>query len=199
MARRAYLLLGALVLSACPTHTSTSLLDDEGDEVAYDTSLGEGDVIELRVFGEDDFSGAYRVSSDGTIAFPFIGDVQVLGLEPRAAADAVAHSLEEAQILVSPQVTVYVREYNSKRVSVLGAVQRPGTFPLQPGLTAVQAVSLAGGLSALASRNSVVLTRRQPDGTVRRVQLALGQIARGEGRDILIRPGDIIFVPERVF
>lgn len=160
--------------------------------------LGAGDVFEVRVFGEEQLSAQYRVEPDGTIDFPFLGRVPVEGQEPREVATAIADGLREREILVDPQVTVFVAESNSLRVSVMGAVARPGTFPVSPGMTVVQAISGAGGFTALASQNDTVLTRRVGDG-VRRFTVPARRISDGRESDIPLQGGDIIFVPERAF
>jgi polysaccharide export outer membrane protein len=160
--------------------------------------LGAGDVFEVRVFGEEQLSAQYRVEPDGTIDFPFLGRLPVEGREPRDVATSIADGLREREILVDPQVTVFLAESNSLRVSVMGAVARPGTFPVSPGMTVVQAISTAGGFTALASQNDTVLTRRVGEG-VRRFTVPARRISDGRESDIPLQGGDIIFVPERVF
>lgn len=160
--------------------------------------LGPGDLFEVRVYGEEELTAQYRIESDGTIDFPFLGRLEVEGRSPREVADMVAEGLRQREILREPQVTVFVAESNSLRVTVMGAVARPGTFPVVPGMTAVQAVSMAGGFSALASQNDTVLTRRDGD-RVRRFAVPMRRISDGREPDIELRGGDIIFVPERTF
>lgn len=163
-----------------------------------DTTLGPGDVFIVRVYGEDDLSASYRIAPDGTVDFPLVGRLAVKGKEPTEVADLIAHELHRGQILVAPQVSVVVEEYNSKRFSVMGAVAQPGTFPMSNGLTVVQAISLAGGFTPLASRNSVVVTRRR-NGELRRYEVAVDRMTRGEVDDFPVTAGDIVYVPERLF
>ena len=80
----------------------------------------------------------------------------------------------------------------------MGAVSQPGTFPVTPGMTVVQAISMAGGFTALASQNDTVLTRRVDDG-VRRFPVPARRISDGREPDVPLQGGDIIFVPERAF
>src|SRR5581483_7293108 len=91
------------------------------------STLGPGDVFEVRVFQEPDLSGVYRVGSDGTIYFPLCGTIGAAGLQASDVGEEIEHCLE-AGYLKRPQVSIYVKEYNSKKVFVLGEVQRPGTF-----------------------------------------------------------------------
>lgn len=163
-----------------------------------DTTLGAGDVFEVRVFGQEDLSDQYRVSPDGSIDFPLIGRLHVAGLEPTAVADVLTERLREGQFLVNPQISVLVEEYNSKRISVIGAVREPGSFPMQSGLTVVQAIGLAGGFTALANRDGTVLTRRV-GGEIRRYRIPVDSITDGRRDDVPIQAGDILHIPERLF
>lgn len=163
-----------------------------------DTSLGAGDVFDVRVFGEEELTGSYRVAQDGSIDFPLVGRLAVEGLEPTQIADLVTSRLRDGQFMVNPQVSVLVREYNSKRISVLGSVTRPGTFPMTAGLTLVQAISLAGGFTSLASRNDIVVTRRV-NGELRRYSVRADDVTEGRSDDFSLGAGDTIYVPERVF
>lgn len=163
-----------------------------------DTTLGPSDVFEVRVYGEESLSAAYRVQDDGSISFPLVGRVEVAGLEPNEAAERIASTLRDGGYLLEPHVSVLVQEYNSKRISVIGAVREPGSFPMRTQLTVVEALSLAGGFTPLASRDSVVLTRTV-DGEARRFRLPVGQISEGRSANVELQSGDIVFVPERVF
>ena len=168
--------------------------------IAQDTSneLGAGDVFDVRVYGEEELSATYQVARDGTIDFPLVGSVHVAGLEPPMIAEKIAELLRERELLIDPQVSILVQEYNSKRISVMGAVGRPGTFPYQPGLTVTEAISLAGGFTNLANRNETIITRTI-DGERHRHELPAGRMVEGRAQDVPLRPGDVLFIPERVF
>lgn len=163
-----------------------------------DTTLGPGDVFEVSVYGEKELSGKYKVAKDGSIDFPLIGRVVVAGKEPTEVSDDISERLLEGQILRNPQVSVFVTEYASKRVSVVGAVSKPGTFPMSSGLTVVQAISLAGGFTALASRNDTLVTRRDSQKT-ERFRVPVERVTEGRADDFALQAGDIIYVPERLF
>ncbi|MGB5284921.1 MAG: polysaccharide biosynthesis/export family protein [Polyangiales bacterium] len=163
-----------------------------------DTTLGPGDVFSVRVYGEDAMTGSHQVAPDGTINFPLLGAVQVAGLEPSAVAQKLQSELVERDFLRAPHVSVYVEQYSSKRVSVVGAVANPGTFPLEPGMTVVQAISMAGGFSSLADRDATMLTRRI-DEEIIRYRVPVDRVTKGQAADIEVAAGDIIFVPERMF
>lgn len=161
-----------------------------------DTSLGFGDTFDVRVFGMTELSGTYRVASDGTIDFPLVGRLEVAGLEPPAVAALVSRRLREGEFLVSPSVSVLVKEYASKRISVMGQVSRPGQFPMQMGLTLVEAISLAGGFTTIADDSQVTVVRREHLGRLRRFVL---DVEHGEADEFYLRAGDSVRVPQSVF
>ena len=162
-----------------------------------DTSLGVGDSFEVRVFGEPDLSGLYKVGSEGNINFPLIGVVHVEGLDAQAAAKTIGDKLRQG-MLRDPQVTVLIKEQTSKKVYVLGQVGHPGTFTYTPSMSVVEAITAAGGFTPLAARNDTTVTRNeQGKKTITRVPVA--DIGEGKAQNLYLRPGDIISVPERIF
>src|SRR6185437_14359360 len=108
------------------------------------TTLGVGDVFEVHVVGEPTLPVAYTVAPDGTIDFPYIKRIQVAGLEPQDLASLIRKKLVDGQILSDPSVSVSMKEYNSKRVEVIGEVAKPGSIPLVPGMTLLRAISIVG-------------------------------------------------------
>lgn len=162
------------------------------------TTLGPGDLFTMDVVGESDLPRDFQVASDGTVDFPYVHRLRVQGLEPQEVARAVRERLIAQRILTDPSVIVSVKEYNSKRVTVLGQVQRPGSFPLTPGMTLVQAISNAGGLNAIANGERVNLTRKDR-GSTTTVVLSFDSITEGRSPDIPLQAGDQIYVHERVF
>ena len=163
-----------------------------------DTSLGAGDIFDVRVYGEEELSGSYRVTQDGSIDFPFIGQVRVGGMRPPEVASIISQRLREGDFLRQPQVSVFVQEYNSKNISVMGEVEQAGNFAITPGLTVVQAINLAGGFTSIANENSTVVTRRI-DGTPRRFRVPVSAVSQGRADDFPLQAGDIVYVPQRVF
>ncbi len=162
------------------------------------TTLGPGDIFQLEIVGETNLPKEYQVAADGTVTLPYIRVVEVAGLEPHEVARRVREKLIEGQIRNDPSVVVTVKEYRSKRVTVLGQVRNPGSFPITPGLSLLQAISLAGGLTAIANPGKVNLTR-EASGQSRTVVFNVELIYEGKSEDVLLQPGDRIFVHERVF
>ncbi|HKY37425.1 MAG TPA: polysaccharide biosynthesis/export family protein [Polyangiaceae bacterium] len=162
------------------------------------STVGVGDVFVMEVVGEKELPREYQVASDGTVDLPFVQTVHVAGLEPQEIARLVRKLLIEKQILSDPSVVVQVKEYNSRRVTIMGQVAKPGTFPYTTGLTLIQALSQAGGPTGIANLDKVNLTRRV-DGGSRTVVISIGTIMEGRSADIPLQAGDRIFVHERLF
>jgi len=162
------------------------------------TTLGPGDVFTLDMVGEKELPREFQVASDGSVDLPYVHRLRVAGLEPQEVAAAVRQQLIERKILVDPSIIVSIKEYNSKRVTVLGQVQKPGSFPLTTGMTLVQAISNAGGLNAIANGERVNLTRKDKQGATT-VVLSFDSITEGRSPDLPLQAGDQIYVHERVF
>jgi len=190
------LVIACGLLAACGPRQPVVI--DEATAEPPDTTLGPEDVFDVRVFGEKDLSNTYRVASDGTIDFPLIGTVSVIGKTPAEVADVIELKLVEGDFLKRPEVSILVTEYNSKKVSVFGQVKQPGTFPYQDGMNVVEAISKAGGFTSMAKADDTVVIR-VVDGEKKRFKVAVEAIGEGREPNFALRAGDIVFVPERVF
>jgi len=193
------ILVGAFVLavSGCKiaeTHPEVPELDIA--EQMKMVGLGEGDVVDIRVYNEKQLSGAHRVSPQGSINFPLIGKVSVDGLTAGQIADLISQRLENG-FLKTAHVSVFVKEHSSKRVYVVGQVKKPGTFKYRTGLNIVEVVTLAQGFSGAANANYVVVTRRQ-NGKDVRYPVNVAAIQEGEAPNFILHAGDIVFVPDRL-
>jgi polysaccharide export outer membrane protein len=161
------------------------------------STLGPGDVFEVKVFDEKEMSGVYMVNSAGTINFPLIGKVQVEGMTASDAADSIQARLGE-KYLRNPQVNIFIKEYNSKKVSVFGEVNKPGTFKYEDRMTVIQAVSMAGGFTKMAAKDDTNVTRLV-DGDEQKFPVPVEAIAKGQAKNFYLEPGDIIYVPESIW
>lgn len=187
-------------LAGCPPREPVETAITAGQEtlgVVSDLTLGPGDVFDVRVFNEADLTGTYRVNGDGTIDFPLIGQVRVEGLDPHTVGTLLEGKLRE-RFLRQPQVSVIVKELNSKKITVLGQVTKPGSIPYTPNMTVIEAISVANGFTPLASKNKSTLTRIE-GGKKTVSELPLGDIEQGKAPNVPLRPGDLISVPERIF
>ncbi|MBL9039207.1 MAG: polysaccharide biosynthesis/export family protein [Archangium sp.] len=188
----------ALVACRAPQRTRDPRFDlvvTDGGTSA--TSLAAGDFLEVRVYQEPDLSGMYRVSPEGFVDFPLCGRVSLLGVTPNVAGERFTECLRNG-FLRRPQVTVLVKEFNSKKVFVFGDVPKPGPFSYEEGMTIVQALSQAGGFNRTAAKNGVNVVRVL-DGHEIKVPVKVEDIITGRERNFALQPGDIVFVPEGFF
>lgn len=165
-----------------------------------DYRLVTNDVIQIKVFQEDDLNSILRISKEGTITFPLIGSVRVGGKTPQDAALTIKAALAK-DYLVNPQVSVTVVEYAKRRFTVLGQVQRPGSYDLpdRDALTLIQAIGLAGGYTRIADPGKITL-KRTVDGKESILHLNAKKMAGGDTESSFdVRSGDIITVGESIF
>jgi polysaccharide export outer membrane protein len=156
-------------------------------------------VFEVSVLGEKELVKEYRVQPDGTIDFPYLDRVDVRGLEPQQIEELIKSKLVEKKILTDPQVTLVVKQYNSKKVSVIGAVAKPGSLPWTEGMKLIDAISLAGGLTPLANGDRVRITRLVPGNGTATATVSVDAIAEGRAADLPLQAGDTIKVDQRLF
>ena len=163
------------------------------------TTVGPGDVFEVSVLGEKDLPKEYRVQPDGSVGFPYIDRIVVAGLEPQQIEELIKSQLVGKKILVDPQVTLVVKQYNSKKVSVIGSVQKPGSLPWTEGMKLVDAISLAGGFTSLADADHVLLTRLVGPSKTVTATVSVDDITDGKLGDVPLQAGDTIKVEARIF
>jgi polysaccharide export outer membrane protein len=188
-------LAGLLVLSACGGGSAKA---PALPPPISNTTVGVGDVFELRIVHEDNLPTMFTVAPDGTVDLPYIRRVKVAGLEPQKIAEVVRDELIARDILTDPIVSVSIKDYNSKRVEVLGEVQRSGSYKFEPNMTMLRAISVAGGFNQIANREKVML-RRHANGKTRAVVINVQDIMDNMISDIPLQAGDSINVPQRVF
>jgi len=168
------------------------------EDAPTDTTIGPGDVFDVRVYGEDDLTGTYRVASDGTVDYPLLGTISVQGMTPTEVTRLISDGLVNGEFLKNPNVSVFVKEYSSKKISILGQVNKPGTFQYVDGMSIIEAISLAGGFTPMSRPNDVTVTR-VINGTEKKFLVPVEAIGQGRASNFVLRPGDILFVPQRVF
>jgi polysaccharide export outer membrane protein len=188
------LVFALATLAGCP---QTNLSGLETPPLVADTTLGVGDTFDVRVFGEGDLTGTYRVGGDGNITFPLAGVIHVEGLDPQTAAKEIAKRLADG-ILRNPQVTVLVKDQTSKKLVVLGQISKPGTYTYSPGMTILELISMAGGFTQISAKNDTTITRLEKGNKVS-TKIPVGDISVGKAKNVYVRPGDIVSVPEKIF
>jgi polysaccharide biosynthesis/export protein len=169
--------------------TYTSMTDPKSK--AY--KVGPLDVLEITVFKVPELSKTIQVSEAGTINFPLIGEMEAGGKSAREIEQELTKKLG-AKYLQNPQISVFVKEHNSQRVTVEGAVKKPGVVPVTGGLSLLQAVAQSGGLEDVAEKTAVVF-RTAPDGTRQAVKYDISDIRSGKAADPQLQSGDLIIIP----
>jgi len=159
--------------------------------------IGPEDLIEIDVYETDRLDIAVRISQTGEATLPLVGNIRLEGLTARQAEVEVANALRDGGYLDNPNVTVFIRERNSKVVSVLGSVQAPGDYELLANQTLVDTLSDAQGLSEGAG-TIVQVTRDEPDGSKTTYLVDLERLLeKGDPTlDMVLQPGDLVYVPE---
>ena len=188
------LLIGLWAVPACPGQPAI-VVREATPPPHVDMSLGPDDVFEVRVYGEAELTSIYRVSADGTIDFPLIGRQLVRGQTTAQVSDTLTERLKA--FLKQPQVTVFLKEVHSKKVVLIGQVRSPGTINFVEGMTLEQAISMVGGLSPMAARERVRVTRVQ-GGKAETLVVNFKAISDGK-LTFFLQPGDTVSVDERLF
>jgi protein involved in polysaccharide export with SLBB domain len=172
-------------------------LVEAAQDVPDSGELGVDDVFEIRVHQHKDLSGEFTVTDEGTVNFPFVGEVAVRGMTCPEVERAIAAKLQDGY-LQNPSVLCGITEQNSRRIYVFGEIKKPGTLPYKSEMTIVEAVALAGGFTERANSNGTKLSRKI-QGTEIQVQVPMQEIVEGKSQNIKMLPGDIVYVPERLY
>ena len=140
-------------------------------------------------------SGDVTVRSDGMITLPLVGDLKAAGMSPEALAAQV--ETLTAVYLTEPNVTVIVRQINSRKAFITGEVAAPGAYSLSGPVTVVQLIALAGGLTEFADQEGISIMRTEDDGRTKAIRFNYEWIRQGKRleQNILLKPGDTVVVP----
>lgn len=201
--KKIYLIILLFLIASCTANSThlknKNILQQYSSQADIQShQLGPGDVLEITVYGEKDLSGYYQVSPAGNIMFPLVGKINVSDMDNVALAKFVSEKLADGYI-VNPQVSVFVKEFKSKKVFVLGQVKKAGSFSMVTGMNIVEAIALAGGFTDLADMGNIIVTRKDVSGKELRLNIDLSEIIKGHVDNLYLKSGDIIFVPERLF
>lgn len=197
-------LCGLVVLSGfgcdtfrTPVDPAYEALAERRMSITEEGDLGPGDRFTITVFHEPEMGGEFTVSPQGTISYPYIGNVEVAGKTCSDIEFEITTRLKDGY-LSNPTVSCSITEYNSKLVYILGAVKAPGAYPYRAGSTVVEVIARSGGFEIQADRNRLQL-RSQVGGEETQVIVPFQDIVDGTQRDLRMMPGDVIFVPKNAF
>ena len=160
--------------------------------------IGSGDLLKVEVFGVPDLNRSVRVNASGQISLPLIGAIQAGGLTAEQLAAVIAAQLAK-DYLQNPQVTIFIEEFTSQRVTVTGAVKTPNVFPLKGKATLLELVAQAGGTTSVANLSEVKILRPVPDGTRKTLEYDLTAIQNGTALDPEVYGEDVVQVDTSAF
>lgn len=154
-----------------------------------------GDVLNVRVFQQDNMSARVRVRNDGKVSLPFLNDVLAAGYTPAVLAQQLQTRLKD--FVNTPVVTVSLEEIKPLPVSVLGEVAHPGIFQLEPGAGVLQALASAGGFTEFARQDGIYVLRKEakePNPT--RIRFTYRALIRAHGKAaaFALQAGDVVVV-----
>ena len=162
--------------------------------VPDDYVIGPEDVIGVLFWREQEMSGDVAVRPDGMITLPLVGDMKAAGLRPETLKDQIA--VAAAKFLTEPNVTIVVRQINSRKVFITGEVKTPGAYPLTGPRNVMQLIALAGGLTEYADSSSITIMRTD-NGKPLSLKFDYKKISKGAGlnQNVQLLPGDTVVVP----
>jgi polysaccharide export outer membrane protein len=163
-------------------------------QVAPDYVIGPDDVITVVVWKEQEVSGDFTVRPDGKISMPLMNDIAVAGLTPEQLRGRITEAA--AKFIEEPTVTVVVKAINSRKVYVMGQVNKPGPYPLNSPTTVIQLLATAGGLLEYANQENISIVRNE-NGRQTSFRFNYKDFTRGRNplQNIELKPGDTVIVP----
>lgn len=155
--------------------------------------VGPNDLLDIEVLNLENGKRTVRVNTAGVVTLPLIGSVAVAGLTQQEVEARVA-GLYGEKYLQNPQVSVFIKEFTTERITVDGAVAKPGIYPLVGQMTLLRALALAGGFGQIANQSEVKLFRQGDKGQRQVATFNVERIRSGKDEDPLIRGDDLIVV-----
>ena len=169
-------------------------------KVSSDYLLQPGDLVDIQVYKEEDMSRTLRISTQGNIAFPLVGNIKIADLNVSQAANKIEEKLKS--YLKNPSVSLLIKEYANKTLYVLGQVKKPSSIAIPPEktMTVLEAITSAGGFTDIAAISKVKVLRME-NGQQRSIEVDVSQITKEGNKqlDIALKPGDVVFVPQSLF
>ena len=181
-----------IIFIVLPTAIVGAQQESEQSEPVY--TVQPGDRLQISVWNEPDLQKELLVAPDGGVAFPLVGEMSVIGKSIIELRQEFSERL--ARYISEPLVTVTVSEVLGNNIYVLGQVNRPGRFIVNPMVDVMQALSMAGGTTAFASLNNIVILRRRGSQQVA-IRFKYGDVSSGKNLhlNIILQSGDVVVVP----
>jgi polysaccharide export outer membrane protein len=197
-----------LVFTAFATLCSLANAADSSSAPATRASytIANTDRLRITIYQEEDLSCFARVDANGLINLPLVGEISVAGKTVMEAQHIIESAYREGRYLVKPQVTINIEEYAPREVSIDGKVRNPGRFPLpiEANMTVLELVTKAGGLLDTAKGTAITVTRISKEGKKEVFTVDVESLMKGRDKakatdnSLILQPGDIVYVPERI-
>ena len=180
-----------LIILALPSH-------------AQDYLIGSQDLLKITVFEYPDLTTEARVSEDGRITFPLLGEIAAKNLTTRQVEKGIAGKLAAARIVKDPQVSVFVQQYRGRKVTIIGEVVKPGQYEIAGPTTLLDTISLALGMNQNASYLLTVFRKEPIAGgkeTTRKIAIDVDRLLNGGdlSQNIELQNADVVYVPKAIF
>lgn len=184
--------------AAIPGKAANNVIFADPAELEYkvvreDYRIGPYDLLDISVFRAEELSAEVRVDDQGYIKLPMLDNIYAAGLTHNELSGKLADKMR-VNLLQNPQVTVSIKEFASRRVTVQGEVRKPGVYPIMGQMTLLQAVATAEGLTNLASSSKVILFRQADGNRVKAYPLDFSDIQNGRVGDPYLKNEDRIIV-----
>ena len=161
-----------------------------------DYHMGILDLIEIKVLYADDLSRIVRVDSRGNISLPLVGEIHAAGLTPYELEQTISKKLAQDYVQ-NPQVTVFIKEFTSQRMTVQGVVNHAGVFDIAGQATLLQALSMAGGIMDKGDESAIKVIRKSPNAPEQTLTFDMNEIRENKVSDPKLENGDIVLVEEK--
>ena len=167
---------------------------------SQDYLLQAGDLVEIKVYKEDDMDRTLRIATNGSITFPLIGNVKIAGLTVSSAEQKLERALQT--YIKTPSVSFLIQEYANKTVYVLGQVKKPSSISITPEktMTLLEAITSAGGFTDVAAISKVKILRME-NGEKKSIEVDVSKITKEGNKqyDVPLKPSDVVYVPQSFF
>lgn len=180
--------------TSAPASTTPPAVAGAAAKLPADYVIGPDDVLAIVYWKDKDMSAEARVRPDGRIALPLINEVHAAGLTPEELQKKITE--ESKKYMEDANITIVVREINSRKLFITGEVNKPGVYPLTSSTTVMQLISLAGGLKEYANSKNITIMRNE-GGKQISLKFNYKDVAAGKNlrQNIELKPGDTVVVP----
>lgn len=196
---RRFYILWVVAILACLTLTFYT-----APSLAQDYLVGSQDVLKITVFEYPDLGTEVRVSEEGKITFPLLGEISAKNLTTRQIEKEIAQKLAVGNFVKEPQVSVFVQQYRGRKVTIIGEVVKPGQYEIVGPTTLLDTISQALGMNQNAGYLLTVF-RKEPGAGVRdatkKIAVDVDRLLKGGdlSQDVELQNGDVIYVPKTIF